>query len=292
MSTVLRATGLSKSFGGLVAVKDVSFEAAPGEIFAIIGPNGAGKTTLLNLVSGLLTPTSGRLELLGTDITAMPTYRRCRLGLGRAFQVVQPFPEMTVAENVLVGAQFGSEGVSSVEARRRADRALERTGLDRLRDQPVEDLNLLQEKRLEIARALATQPKVLLLDEVMAGLRPGEARQAVELVRGVRDEGITVVFIEHVMPVVRDLADRVLVMDHGSELARGTYAEVTSDPRVVEAYLGVEDDGSRDGAERAGVTSADVSSTEVPSAEVPSAEVPSVHDAPGGDTGDTPGKDA
>lgn len=261
MSTVLRVTKLSKSFGGLVAVKDVSFEAAQGEIFAIIGPNGAGKTTLLNLISGLLTPTAGTLELLGTDVTTMPTYRRCRLGLGRAFQVVQPFPEMTVAENVLVGAQFGSDGVSSAEARRRTDRALERTGLAPLRDQPVEDLNLLQEKRLEIARALATQPKVLLLDEVMAGLRPGEARQAVELVRSVRDEGITVVFIEHVMPVVRDLADRVLVMDHGAELARGTYAEVTSDPRVVEAYLGVEDEDAQGGDEPVGVPSVGASST-------------------------------
>jgi len=248
---ILAGKGLSKTFGGLTAVNGVSFEVRRGEIFAIIGPNGAGKTTLLNLVSGLLTPSSGTITLLDHDITHLPTFQRCRLGLGRAFQVVQPFPEMTVGENVLVGAQFGSSGVAAGEARRRADQALERTGLTRLRDHPVEDLNLLQEKRLEIARALATRPEVLLLDEVMAGLRPGEARQAVELVRAVRDEGVTVVFIEHVMPVVRDLADRVLVMDHGSELAAGTYAEVTSDPRVVEAYLGAPDgapDGATDGA--------------------------------------------
>jgi len=239
---ILDVTGLSKRFGGLTAVDDVSFEVQRGEIFAIIGPNGAGKTTLLNLVSGLLTPSAGTIGLLGNDISRLPTFQRCRLGLGRAFQVVQPFPEMTVGENVLVGAQFGSTGITAAEARRRAAQALERTGLERLRDHPVEDLNLLQEKRLEIARALATRPEVLLLDEVMAGLRPGEARQAVELVRSVREEGVTVVFIEHVMPVVRDLADRVLVMDHGSELASGTYAEVTSDQRVVEAYLGAPED--------------------------------------------------
>jgi len=239
---LLRARGLSKRFGGLAAVSDVSFDVVPGEIFAIIGPNGAGKTTTLNLVSGLLTPTSGTLELRGIDITALTTHARCHLGLGRAFQVVQPFPEMTVEENVLVGAQFGSRRVSAAEARRRAEAALERTGLTAMRDHPVEDLNLLQEKRLEIARALATRPSVLLLDEVMAGLRPAEARLAVDLVKSVRDEGVTIVFIEHVMPVVRDLADRVLVMDHGAELASGSYAEVTADPRVIEAYLGVDDE--------------------------------------------------
>jgi len=246
-AALLRARRLTKRFGGLAAVDDVSFDVEAGEIFAIIGPNGAGKTTTLNLVSGLLTPTSGSLELDGTDITRLPTFARCRLGLGRAFQVVQPFPEMTVEENVLVGAQFGSGPVASAEARRRADAALERTGLEAMRDHPVEDLNLLQEKRLEIARALATQPSVLLLDEVMAGLRPAEARLAVELVKSVRAEGITVVFIEHVMPVVRDLADRVLVMDHGAELARGSYAEVTADPRVIEAYLGTEDEDEQEG---------------------------------------------
>jgi len=235
---ILRAERLGRSFGGLAAVQDLSFAVEEGEIFAIIGPNGAGKTTTLDLLSGLLEPSSGRVYLAGVDVTRLPTYRRCHMGLGRAFQVVQPFPEMTVEENLMVGALFGERGTPAAEAERRVESALERTGLGHLRDAPVEDLNLLQEKRLEIARALATDPKVLLLDEVMAGLRPGEARQAVELVRGVRDSGVTVVFIEHVMPVVRDLADRVLVMDHGRELARGTYAEVTADERVVRAYLG------------------------------------------------------
>src|SRR5690606_37207231 len=181
---------------------------------------------------------AGTILLEGLDITNLPSYQRCHLGLGRAFQVVQPFPEMTVDENVMVGALFGEQKVTPGEARRRADAALERTGLTRLRTTPAEDLNLLQEKRLEIARALATSPKLLLLDEVMAGLRPAEARTAVDIVKSVRDDGVTVIFIEHVMPVVRDLADRVLVMDYGRPLARGSYAEVTADPKVIEAYLG------------------------------------------------------
>ncbi len=239
--TLLTVEGLSRRFGGLAAVSELSFEVYEGEIFAIIGPNGAGKTTTLNLLSGLFEPSGGTIKLEGTDITRLPSYQRCHLGLGRAFQVVQPFPEMTVEDNVMVGALFGSHVVPADEARRRADAAIERTGLEHLRQTPAEDLNLLQEKRLEMARALATAPKLLLLDEVMAGLRPAEARAAIDLVKSVRDDGVTVIFIEHVMPVVRDLADRVLVMDYGRALARGSYAEVTSNPKVIEAYLGFEE---------------------------------------------------
>jgi branched-chain amino acid transport system ATP-binding protein len=238
MNAILRTTSLAKRFGGLTAVDDVSFSVERGEIYAIIGPNGAGKTTLLNLVSGLLMPTAGTVELDGHDLTGRSTAERCHLGLGRAFQVVQPFPEMTVRENVLVGAMFGKPGVGRVEAERRADEALGHVGLDGRADDDAEDLTLMEEKRLEIARALATRPAVLLLDEVMAGLRPGEAREAVALVKRLRDGGLTIVFIEHVMPVVRDLADRVLVMDYGKVLTEGRYADVTQDPRVVEAYLG------------------------------------------------------
>ena len=228
--TILSAKGLGRRFGGLAAVSDLSFDVQEGEIFAIIGPNGAGKTTTLNLLSGLLEPSSGSITLDGVDITRLPSYKRCHLGLGRAFQVVQPFPEMTVDDNVMVGALFGGTGISAAEARRRADAAIELTSLEEVRHTPAEDLNLLQDKRLEVARALATAPRVLLLDEVMAGLRPAESREAIEVVKRVRDDGVTVIFIEHVMPVVRDLADRVLVMDYGRELARGSYAEVSSNP--------------------------------------------------------------
>ena len=239
--TILSAKGLGRRFGGLAAVSDLSFDVQEGEIFAIIGPNGAGKTTTLNLLSGLLEPSSGSITLDGVDITRLPSFKRCHLGLGRAFQVVQPFPEMTVDDNVMVGALFGGTGISAAEARRRADAAIALTNLEDVRHTPAEDLNLLQDKRLEVARALATAPRVLLLDEVMAGLRPAESREAIEVVKRVRDDGVTVIFIEHVMPVVRDLADRVLVMDYGRELARGSYAEVTANPKVIEAYLGEEE---------------------------------------------------
>jgi branched-chain amino acid transport system permease protein len=237
---VLEVKDLTMRFGGLTAVSGLSFELSAGEILAIIGPNGAGKTTTLNMISGLLKPTGGNISLRGLELTRLEPAERAHAGLGRAFQVVQPFPEMTVAENVLVGALFGKPGVSESEGQKLANRALARTGLLKLRDQPAEDLTLLQEKRLEIARALATQPQVLLLDEVMAGLRPLEAKEAVALVQEVRDAGVSIIFIEHVMPVVRDLADRVIVMDYGKKIAEGSYAEVTANPQVIEAYLGTE----------------------------------------------------
>ena len=236
--SLLRVTSLGKRFGGLDAVKGLDFSVEEGEIVAIIGPNGAGKTTTLNLLSGLLEPTGGTIELAGREIGRDTPAVRCHLGLGRAFQVVQPFPEMTVTENVRVGALFGTPGIPAAEATRITVDCLQRTGLWELRETPAEELTLMQEKRLEIARALATQPRVILLDEVMAGLRPAEAREAVALVRDIRDQGVTVIFIEHVMPVVRDLADRVIVMDYGRKIAEGRYSEVTADPQVVEAYLG------------------------------------------------------
>lgn len=238
---LLQASSLSKRFGGLAAVRRIDFGLDAGEILAIIGPNGAGKTTVLNLLSGVFPADEGRIVLDGEDITHMPPEVRCHLGLGRAFQVVQPFLEMTVRENVMVGALFGGRHRSLADARARTEEVLALTGLSRRAGLLARDLNLLEDKRLEMARAIATSPRVLLLDEVMAGLLPHEAAEALDLVRAVRESGVAVLFIEHVMHVVRDLADRVIVMDFGEKIAEGTYQEVTASPRVVEAYLGTEE---------------------------------------------------
>jgi branched-chain amino acid transport system ATP-binding protein len=238
--SVLDVSKLTKRFGGLVAVNDVGFLLQAGEILAVIGPNGAGKTTLLNLLSGVYRPDAGSVVLDGEDVTQRNPEDRCQRGLGRAFQIAQPFMEMTVLENVAVGAMFGA-GLGFSDAIRKAEETLELTGLHTRRNEPAHNLSLLEDKRLEMARAIATAPKVLLLDEVMAGLRPAEAREAVALVKRVRDSGMSVLFIEHVMPVVRDLADRVIVMDYGEKIAEGTYTQVISNPRVIEAYLGKDD---------------------------------------------------
>lgn len=229
---------VSKRFGGLAAVAGVSLEARKGEILAVIGPNGAGKSTLLNLISGLYLPDAGQIVFEGQDITQLPPEARTWRGLGRAFQIVQPFPEMTVEENLMVGALYGTPGVRRPKAAAWVREVLELTGLAPKAQVLAGELTLLEDKRLEMARALSTQPRLLLLDEVMAGLRPAEAMEAVELVRRIRDRGVSILFIEHLMPVVRALADRVVVMDHGEVIAEGPYREVAQDIRVREAYLG------------------------------------------------------
>ncbi|MFN3180040.1 MAG: ABC transporter ATP-binding protein [Thermus sp.] len=238
MGKVLEAAGVSKRFLGLQALKEVTLHLEEGEILAVIGPNGAGKSTLLNLLSGLIKPDQGRILFLGQDITHLPPEARTHLGLGRAFQIVQPFPELTVRENLLVGALFGKPGTSRKEGEAWVEEVLRLTGLQSRSEALAGDLTLLEDKRLELARALATRPKVLLLDEVMAGLRPKEAEEAVALVKRIRETGVSILFIEHVMPVVRTLADRVVVLDYGEVIAEGTYQEVAQDPRVREAYLG------------------------------------------------------
>jgi len=229
---------VSKRFLGLQALKEVSLHLEEGEILAVIGPNGAGKSTLLNLLSGLLRPDSGRILFQGQDITHLPPEARTHLGLGRAFQIVQPLPELTVRENLLVGARFGKPQVRQKEAEAWVEEVLRLTGLERRAEALAGELTLLEDKRLELARALATRPRVLLLDEVMAGLRPKEAEEAVALVRRIRDAGVSILFIEHLMPVVRALADRVVVLDYGEVIAEGTYQKVAQDQRVREAYLG------------------------------------------------------
>jgi branched-chain amino acid transport system ATP-binding protein len=230
---------LSKRFGGLQAVDAVSLELLPSEILGVIGPNGAGKTTFLNLLSGVYIPDSGSLHLEQTDLTKASPEARAKAGLGRAFQIAQPFPEMTVLENVTVGALFAAD-LPMNAALKRADEVLELTGLAPKRHVLAHNLSLLEDKRLEMARALSTNPKVLLLDEVMAGLRPSEALEAVQVVKQIRSTGIAVLFIEHLMHVVRELADRVVVMNNGAVLATGSYQHITQNPAVVEAYLGLE----------------------------------------------------
>ncbi|RTG91637.1 ABC transporter ATP-binding protein [Thermus scotoductus] len=238
MGKVLEVIRVSKRFLGLQALKEVSLHLEEGEILAVIGPNGAGKSTLLNLLSGLLRPDSGRILFQGQDITHLPPEARTHLGLGRAFQIVQPLPELTVRENLLVGARFGKLQVRQKEAEAWVEEVLRLTGLERRAEALAGELTLLEDKRLELARALATRPRVLLLDEVMAGLRPKEAEEAVALVRRIRDAGVSILFIEHLMPVVRALADRVVVLDYGEVIAEGTYEKVAQDQRVREAYLG------------------------------------------------------
>ncbi len=235
---MLKVTRLTKRFGGVVAASEVNLEVHGGEILAVIGPNGAGKSTLLNLLSGLTRPDAGRIEFLGLDMTHSAPEVRTWRGLGRAFQIVQPFHEMTVWENLMVGALYGKPGTSMATAQKVVQEVLELTGLEAKADTEAGELTLLEDKRLELARALCTQPKLLLLDEVMAGLRPAEAMEAVELVKRIRASGVTVLFIEHLMPVVRALADRVVVMDYGEVIAEGRYDEVAANARVREAYLG------------------------------------------------------
>ena len=232
--------GLTKRFRGLTAVSDVTFRVAPREIFGLIGPNGAGKTTIISLISGTLVPTSGEILFEGRRIETLPAYRRAHLGIGRTFQVMKPFPGLSVLENVAVGALFGTGGGerNRKRAEEKAIEWLKFTGLERRMDQRADALGGPDRKRLEFAKALAMNPKLLLLDEVMAGLNHVEVDEVVELIKKMRDKGVTILVIEHVMKAIRRLADRLLVLHHGQQIAEGKTDEVLRDPRVVEAYLG------------------------------------------------------
>jgi len=227
----------SKSFGGLMAVSEVSLEVYEAEIVGLIGPNGAGKTTLFNLVSGIYRPESGSVIFNGRDITRMPSYKRARIGIGRTFQVVRPF-EMTVLENIMVPVLTHTKNMSRAEAR--AGEIMEMMGLTHLAHFMPSSLTLVQRKRIEVARALATGSKLLLLDEVLAGLNPKEVSENLPLIRRLRDNGRTIILIEHLMDALMALSERVLVMDQGKLICSGTPEEVTSDECVIKAYLGEE----------------------------------------------------
>ncbi len=236
MAPLLELDRVGKRFGGLEANRDVSFAVGEGEVVGLIGPNGAGKTTLFNCVSGFFPPSSGRIRFAGREITGWPIERVVRAGLARTFQVVRTLPDMTVRENVMVGA-FCRVGAAA-KARARADELLAFTGLAARADVLGANLTIADKKRVELARALATEPRLLMLDEVMAGLNPWERGQAVELIRAIAGRGVTIVLVEHVMEVVMPLSDRLVVLDSGVKIAEGPPAAIARDPAVVAAYLG------------------------------------------------------
>ncbi len=237
---LLQVRALSRSFGGVHAVRDVSFSVATGEVLGLMGANGAGKTTLFNLVSGALRPDSGNVVFDGATITGLRPDQICRRGIGRTYQIARPFPGLSVAENVAVGLLYGApRHADRVPLRTRVDRLLETLGLGAERDQLARNLTLAKRKRLEVARALATGPRLLMLDEVMAGLTPTEAAEAVLMVRRLHaEQGLTVLIVEHNLAAMMQLCNRVVVLHHGEHISTGTPAQVIADPAVIDAYLG------------------------------------------------------
>jgi branched-chain amino acid transport system ATP-binding protein len=236
---ILEGEGLTKYFGGLAAVSNVDFHVNQGEIFGLIGPNGAGKTTLFNLVSAALVLKSGVIKFKGEKISGLKPYQICRKGIARTFQSVKIFANMPVRDNVLLGALFGTPtGMSAAPAARETAELLEFVGLSAMGALPARDLTLVNQKRLEVAAALATKPELLLLDELMAGLTPTETAEAMELVTRIRDKGITIFMIEHVMKAIMGVCDRIMVLHHGEKIAEGTPREITTSKKVIEVYLG------------------------------------------------------
>lgn len=238
MSAVLEVEAVSKRFGGVAAVRDLSLRVEEGEILGLIGPNGAGKSTVFNLINGVYAPDRGRIVFRGTDITGAPPYRIARLGLARAHQIVQPLTGLSVLDNCTVGACFGREDLPLQEAHAAAREVAAEVGLGGQIDMPAGQLTTAGKKRLELARALSARPHLLLLDEVLAGLNPAEVEQMIDIVRGIRKRGVAILIIEHVMRAIMSLSDRIVVLNLGSLLAQGSPSEVAADPQVITAYLG------------------------------------------------------
>jgi branched-chain amino acid transport system ATP-binding protein len=237
--SMLEIEALSKSFAGLMAIRELSLSVHEGEILGLIGPNGSGKTTFFNLVTGFLKPDGGMIRFKGKDITGQKPHRICQAGIARTFQLVKPFAEMTALQNVLAGRTYGSKPIRNMKhARLEAEELLEFTGLSGKRSVVAAQLGLVDRKRLEIARALATKPDMLLLDESMSGLNPAETEDAIRLIRRIRESGITVMLVEHVMKVVLGMSDRIVVINVGEKIAEGKPHEITGNKAVIAAYLG------------------------------------------------------
>lgn len=237
---MLAIENVSKQFDGITAIKDVSFKVAKGEIVGLVGPNGAGKSTLLNVLSGIYLPSSGSVIFDGTDITGLSPDKICKLGIAKTFQLVQSFRELTALQNVLVGALFGNSGkISLKEATEKAAKNLEYVGfpMDKL-NYPVKNLNVVELKRIQLARALSTDPKLLLLDEVTTGLNPKESNDAISLIQKIRESGITILMVEHVMRIIMNVSDRIVVLHHGQKIAEGRPEEIARDKKVISSYLG------------------------------------------------------
>ncbi|AFK07088.1 ABC-type branched-chain amino acid transport systems, ATPase component [Mesotoga prima MesG1.Ag.4.2] len=234
--SILKLDKVTKRFGGLVAVDNVSMEIQQGEILGLIGPNGAGKTTLTNLISGVHMVSEGKIIFDGIDITFLPAHKRCNLGIARTFQIARPLKNLTVVENIMVGGLFGN-GEKLKESKKSALRLCETIGLEEP-DQTLDKITVLDIKKIEIARAMATKPKILFLDEVMSGLNMDETREMIDTVRKIRGTGVTICIIEHVMSVIREITERVIVLDRGTILAEGPYSEVSQQHNVITAYLG------------------------------------------------------
>jgi len=236
---VLETKGLERRFGGLLAVKDLTFTAKKGEILGIIGPNGAGKTTVINLVAGIFPPTAGQIVFKGQPIEGLPAHQRNRMGVARTFQSVRPLQDFNALENIMVGALFG-RGQSLAEAREFAREVCDLISLRNF-DRNIDSLTVLDLKKIEIGRALASGPDLLFLDELMAGLNADETAEMIEVVRHLQSRELTIIVVEHIMAVVRELTNRCIVLDGGAIIAEGSYDQVATDERVIEAYLGKED---------------------------------------------------